>query len=163
MDDRISDLLEIVREEIAVYGNLLEHTRQKTALLVQGRVEAILASNRAEEGFTIRLRALEMKLMSLCQDLGRSFRIPREEITLAKLAKSLEQPLALELQTQTALFQNLVKQVKSVSQRNRKLLQKSIQHSRDLLGIISNATGSYQQTGLFEAMPSIQPTFSQRA
>jgi predicted RNase H-like nuclease (RuvC/YqgF family) len=163
MDNRISDLLGIVREEISLYRDLIEHTRRKTALLVKGRVEAILESNKSEESYNIKLRKLESEMVRLCSELAESFRIPREEFTLMKLADNLEQSIALEIRTQTALFRNIVKQLKSVSQRNMRLIEKSIHYSRGLLALISNASGSYHQTGLFEPIPSIQPTFSQRA
>ena len=163
MSDPISDLLGIVREEINLYRDLVEHARRKTALLVQGSAEAILESNRIEETFNSKLRALEMEMTRICRDLGRAFRIPREELTLMKLADHLEQSLALEIRSQTALFRNIVKQLKSVSQRNMRLIEKSIHYSRGLLALIANASGSYRPNGLFEQIPSIQPTFSQRA
>jgi hypothetical protein len=163
MDDRISGLLRIVREEVDLYRNLIDHARRKTALLVKGRVEAILESNRTEELYSARLRALEMEMGRLCQDLGRSFRIPREELTLMKLADNFEQSLALEIKTQTTLFRNIVKQLKSINQRNMRLIERSIHYSRGVLALISNASGSYRHTGLFEPIPSIQPTFSQKA
>jgi hypothetical protein len=163
MDDRISDLLGIIREEIKLYRDLIEHARRKTALLVQGRVEAILESNKSEEAFNSQLRSLESEMAHLCRELAQSFRIPREEFTLMRLAESLEQSLALEIRNQTTLFRNMVNQLKSVSQRNIRLIERSIHYSRGLLAMISNASGSYQQTGLFEPIPTIQPTFSERA
>jgi hypothetical protein len=163
MDDRISDLLRIIRDEISLYRELVEHARNKTAWLVQGRVEAILESNRIEETFNGRLRALESEMIRICRELSRSFRIPPEEFTLMKLSENLEQSLALEIRNQTTLFRNIVKQLKSISQRNRRLVEKSLHYSRGLLALISNMRGSYQQTGLFESVPSVPPTFSQRA
>jgi hypothetical protein len=163
MDDRISDLLKIVQEEIRLYRDLIEHERRKTALLVQGRVEAILDSNRVDEMHNARLRALEMEMIHLCQDLCRSLQIPREEFTLLKLADCLDPSLALEIKEQIMLFRNIVEQLKSVSRSNIRLIEKSIHYSRGLLALISNALGSYQNTGLFDPIPSVQPTYSQRA
>jgi flagellar biosynthesis/type III secretory pathway chaperone len=163
MHDPVSDLLRIVREEINLYRDLVEHARRKTALLVQGSVDAILESNKIEESFNSKLRALEMEMARLCQELSRTFQIPREEFTLMKLAESIEQPFALEIRSQTTLFRNIVRQLKSVNQRNRTLIEKSLHYSRGLLAIFFNASGSYRQNGMFEQIPSIQPTFSQRA
>jgi hypothetical protein len=163
MDNGISDLLRIVREEISLYRELMEHARQKTALLIQGSVEAILESNKIEEMFSARLRTLEMEMASLCSDLGKAFGIPREEFTLMKLADSLEQSLAMEIKSQTALFRNIVRQLKAVNQRNRKLIERSICYSEGLLALFSNATSSYKPSGLFEPIPKVQPTFSQSA
>ena len=163
MSDPISDLLGIIREEINLYRDLVEHARRKTALLVQGSVDAILESNKIEEAFNSKLRALEMEMKRLCGDLSQAFRIPCEEFTLMKLADSLEQSIALEIRSQATLFRNLVKQLKSISQRNMRLVEKSVHFSRSLLALFSNATGSYHQNGLFEQVPSIQPTFSQQA
>ena len=163
MNDKISDLLRIVREEIDLYRDLMEHARRKTALLVQGRVDAILESNKVEEMFSARLRTLEAEMVILCSDLGQAFGIPRKEITLMKLADSLEQSLALEVRSQSALFRNIVKQLKSINQRNVRLIEKSVRYSEGIMALFSNATSSYQPTGLFESIPKIQPTFSQRA
>ena len=162
MSGPISDLLGIIREEINLYRDLVEHARRKTALLVQGGVEAILECNKVEETFNSKLRELEMEMKRLCCDLSEAFRIPREEFTLMKLADRLEQSIALELRSQTTLFRNIVRQLKSVNQRNMRLIEKSIQFSRSLLTVFFNVRGSYQQNGLFEQVPSIQPTFSQR-
>ncbi len=161
MSDQISDLLGIVRDEIRLYRDLIEHARQKTALLMQGRVEAILESNKTEEEFNAKLRALESEMARLCRDLSRTFGIPRGEFTLMKLAQNLEQSIALELQSQTALFRNIVKQLKTVNQRNMRLIEQSIRYSGAILSLISNARGSYKPTGLFETISDIQPKFSQ--
>jgi hypothetical protein len=163
MDRMISELLGVIREEIDAYRDLIEHARRKTALLAQGRVEAILESNRAEETYNVRLRSLESEMARLCRDLCKNFGIPREEFTLTKLADRLEQSLALEIKSQTTLFKNIVKQLKSVTKRNMQLIEKSVHYSQGLLDLFSNATSSYQQTGSFKPVPSIPPTFSQRA
>ena len=163
MTDPISDLLGIAREEIVLYRDLVEHARRKTALLVQGSVEAILESDKIEEAFNSKLRLLEKEMKRLCYDLGRSFRIPREEFTLMKLADNLEPSIALEIRAQATLFRNIVRQLKSVNQRNRKLIEKSIHCSQGLLALISSVSGTYRPNGLFGQIPSIRPTFSQRA
>lgn len=159
----ISDLLGILRQETCLYRDLLEHARQKTALLIQGHVEAIQDSNKVEEMINARIRLLETEMACICRDLGQAFRIPRGEFTLMKLADNLEQSLACEVKSEAAIFRTIVKQLKSVNQRNRRLIDKSVRYSEGLLALISNATSSYQPTGLFESIPKMQPTFSQRA
>jgi len=163
MNDRIPDLLGVIREEINLYRDLVEHARRKTALLVQGRVEAILESNKIDEMFSAKLLAFETEMADICFDLSQAFHIPRKEFTLMKLADSLEQSLAHEIKSQTALFRNIVNQLKAVNQRNVKLIERSLRYSEGLLALFSNATSSYQPTGLFEPIPNLQPTFSQRA
>jgi len=163
MEDPVSDLLGIIREEITLYRDLVEHERRKTALLVQGGIDAILEGNKIEEAFSSRLRNLEMERARLCQQLGQALRISREEFTLMKLANKVEPSIAPEIRSQADHFRNLVRQLKTVSRRNGKLIEKSLRFSKGLLGIFCSASGSYRQNGLFEQIPSIQPTFSQRA
>jgi hypothetical protein len=163
MNDPISDLLGVIREEISLYRDLVEHVRRKTALLVNGSIEAILESNKVEETCNSRLQVLEAEMKRLCFDLSHAFRIPREEFTLMKLADNLEQSLATEIRSQATLFRNIVKQLKSISQRNAQLIEKSIHYSRGLLALIANASGSYHPDGLFGQVPTIRPTYSQRA
>ena len=103
------------------------------------------------------------ELARLCRDLGAAFGIPREEFTLMRLTQNLEQPLALEILTQVGLFQKIVKQLKSVNQRNMRLAEHSMRYSAGILALISNARGSYRPTGSFEPIPNVQPKFSQSA
>ena len=117
---------------LGVGRDLVEHARQKTALLVQGSVEAILENNKIEETFISRLRIMEREKRRLCLDLGRAFRIPREEFTLMKLADHLDPSFALELREQAALFRNLVHQLKSVSRRNMRLIENSMHMTHNL-------------------------------
>lgn len=163
MTDPVSDLLGTIREEINLYREIVENARHKTALLVQGNLDAILESNKIEETFNSSSRILQLERKRLCDDLSRIFRIPCEEFTLVKLADHLEESLAQELRSQANLFSDILKQLKLISRRNMKLAEKSIQYSRGLLELISNASGAYRPNGLFEQIPSIQPSFSQRA
>jgi len=163
MSDQISELLGIVRDEIRLCSDLMEQARLKTALLKQGRVEAILDANKTEEAFHGKFRALESEMMRLSRDLSHAFRIPRAEFTLMKLAQSLEPSLSLELQSQTALLRNVVKQLKAANRRNMRLMEQSMRFSDGMLALISNARGSYKPTGLFEPIRRIQPKFSQSA
>jgi len=161
MGDQILELLEIVRNEIGLYRDLLEHARQKTALLAQGRLDALRESNKTDEVFNAKLRGLESEMARLCRDLRDALRIPHEGFTLVKLTQYLEPSLALELLAQADLFRNIVKRLKSVNQRNLRLMGHSLRYSAAMLALISNARGSYKPTGLFEPIPNIQPKYSQ--
>ncbi|MCK7492387.1 MAG: hypothetical protein MZW92_12870 [Comamonadaceae bacterium] len=46
MDHYLSELLGLIREEIRIYRDLIEHARRKTSLLIVGSVQAILDSNK---------------------------------------------------------------------------------------------------------------------
>jgi hypothetical protein len=163
MEDRISDLLGIVRDEIQLYRDLLAHAQKKTNLLVQGCADAILESNKIDETFVCQLKAMKAKRLSLCNDLILAFGIPREGFTLAKLAERLENPHALEIRAQIQLFQNVVKQLEYFDIRNQKLTEQALNYSKRMMAAIANALGAYQPSGVFERIPAIQPTFSQRA
>ena len=65
MESRVSELLGLIREEISLYRDLIEHARRKTSLLVQGSVQAILESNKIEETFNLKLRMLEGEVRGL--------------------------------------------------------------------------------------------------
>jgi hypothetical protein len=163
METRISELLKLIREEISLYRDLIEHSRRKTALLVQGSVTALLESNKAEETFNIKLRMLEEEMRRLCLEFAQTLSVPREEFTLLKLAEGFEPPVAQEIRSLTNLFRNLVDQLKSVNQRNMRLVESSMRYSRGLLDFLANATSSYQMTGMFRPFPAVQTTISHRA
>lgn len=162
MEKHLAALLGVIREEIEVYRGLIEHARRKTALLIRGSAEEILESNKIEETFNIKLRILETEMTRLCRDLAQVFNIPCAEFTLLKLAEGTEPAVTAEIRSQTNVFRNLLDQLKVVNQRNRKLVESSMRYSRGLLDLISNATGSYQGTGLFVPLPAVRTTISHR-
>jgi hypothetical protein len=163
MDNLVSALLGIIRDEIVIYRDLVEHARRKTALLVHGSTEELLESNKVEETFNIKLRILEAEMLRLCSGLSQKLGIPCREFTLLKLAEGTDPAIAEEIRCQTSLFKNLIDQLKSVNQRNRKLIESSTRYSRGLLDMISNATSSYQGSGLFMPFPAVHSTISHRA
>ena len=163
MDKLLADVLRILREEIELYRNLAEHARQKTALLVSGRVDAILESNKTDETYNLKLRILEDELSRLCGELSRAFEIPCEEFTLLRLADGVSQSIAAEIKAQTNLFKNIIAELKSINHRNTMLIESSVRYSRGLLDFLYSASGSYQQNGMFRPMASLQTTVSRRA
>ncbi len=163
MTDQVSDLLGTVREEILLYRELVEHARRKTSLLAQGGLEAILDSNKTDEALNARLRMLAQQMTRLCSDLGRIFRIRREEVTLMKLADRLEPSFALELRALAVVFRDLAKQLKSISRNNARFMETSLRYSRGLLTLLGNASGAYQPSGTFERLPAVHSTFSRQA
>lgn len=163
MDEQIAALLKIIKEEIALYRDLILHAREKTALLVRGSLEAILESNKTDETFNIQLRMLEDEMARLCQQLCQTLHMAREEFTLLKLADGAEQSVAAEIRAQTLLFKNLVEQLKGINQRNRKLVENSLHFSRGLLDFISNATSSYERNGMFKPYSAATSTISNKA
>jgi hypothetical protein len=163
MDEQIAALMNVVRQEIALYRDLIEHARKKTAILVRGSLEAILESNKVDETFNVKLRLLEEEVARLCQSLCQVLQMRRDEFTLLKLAEGLDQPVAAEIRSQSNLFRNLVEQLKSVNQRNRRLAEGSIHFSQGLLDCIANTTSSYQCTGMFRPYSAVSGTISNKA
>jgi hypothetical protein len=168
MDEWVSRLLEIVRDEVEVYQNLLEHERRKTLLLARGQVEKLLECNKSEEDELLRLRELDAERSRLCGDLGHELRIPREELTLARLAGHLAEQGeserdSQELRSAGALLGDVVRRLGDIGARNRRLIDRVQQRADGLLAIFAGAVGSYQPDGTFEAAAAVHPTFSQNA
>jgi hypothetical protein len=163
MNEQVAALMNLVREEIALYRDLIDHARRKTALLIRGPLEAILESNKIDDTFNVKLRMLENEVGRLCQQLSSTLHITGEEFTLLKLADGLEPSVASEIRSQTLLFKNLVEQLKGINQRNRRLVESSLHYSRGLLDFIANATSSYQRNGMFRPYSAAHNTISSKA
>jgi hypothetical protein len=162
MEQPVLELLRIIREEVGLYRDLIEHARRKTALLVHGSVTAILESNKVEETFNTKLRTLEDEMARLCRELSKVCGLSGEAFTLLKLAEGLDQPLADEIKRETGLFRNLIDQLKAVNQRNMRLIENSVRYSRGLLDFLAGASCPYQATGVFRPYPAVQTTISDR-
>lgn len=163
MDELVTAVLRIVKEEIDLYRELTTHARAKTALLVRGRLDAILESNRVDESFNLKLRTLEDEMSRLTIQICRMLQIPREKFTLLGLAERSDPSTAEEIRSLATLFRNLISQLKKVNQRNMRLIESSLHISRGLIDFVSNATSSYQESGLLKPYSGSQSTMSSRA
>jgi len=163
MEDMIAAIVKVLRAEIDLYRELVSHAREKTAVLVRGSLGAILDSSKGDETFNLKLRLLEDEMTRLIGETCRMLHMPREEFTLLKLADSADPLVADEIRSLVTLFRHLVEQLKRVNQRNMKLIESSLHFSRGLIDFISNATSSYQSTGLIKPYSALQPTISSRA
>jgi len=163
MDELIAAMVKVVRDEVDIYRALIFHAREKTSLLVRGRLAAILESNKIDESFNLKLRLLEDEMARLTARACQGLQIPREEFTLLKLAESAEPTVAEEIRSLATLFKNLVDQLKKVNQRNMRLIESSLHFSRGLIDFISGATSSYQKTGLLKPYSVVRGSISSRA
>jgi len=162
MKEQIPELLGILRDEISLYRGLLDCEERKTVLLTDGQVEELLECSKNEEDGIVRLQELEAKRLRICEELCKKLQIPREEFTLARLAKFLDEP-TIELDESAAILRGVVQHVQVVGTRNRNLIEKPLRYVEGMLTIFSNAAGPYQPNGTFNAEASVQPTFSQNA
>ena len=161
MNERIPELLGILRDEIRFYQELLECEERKTTLLADGRVEELEECNKTAENSATRLQELGAKRMSICGKFCEEHNIPQEEFTLARLAELLDNPH--ELNETAALLRDVVQRVQTAGARNSDLIKKPLYYAEGMLSIFSNATGPYQPNGTFNAEASVLPTFSQNA
>ncbi|MFH1573522.1 MAG: hypothetical protein ABIG68_06030, partial [Acidobacteriota bacterium] len=90
MDDPVAAIVKVVKEEIDLYRALIGHAREKTALLVRGKLGAILDSSKADETFNLRLRLLEDEMSRLIDQVCPRLQITRQEFTLLRLAEEAE-------------------------------------------------------------------------
>ena len=161
MKEHLPELLEIIRDEISFYRDLLECEQRKTTLLATGQLEELIECNKAEEDSIIRLHELEEKRLRLCEKFCEELQITREEFTLAHLAEFFDNPQ--EFDESAMLLRNVVQSVQVVGAHNRDLIEKPLRHVEGMLTIFSNAVGPYQPDGTFSAGASVYPTFSQNA
>ncbi|MDR1726314.1 MAG: flagellar protein FlgN [Acidobacteriota bacterium] len=168
MDERISELLGMVRDEVEACEGILAQERRKTLALARRRAEELLECAKSGEERLARLHGLESGRSRLCGELGRELRIPEGELTLARLAESLavrgaDAETVRELRATAAALGDAVRRMGLASARNRRLMERMRQHADGMLAVLAGASGAYQPNGMFEAAVAVPPTFSQNA
>ena len=164
MDERISELLKIIQDEIVVCQKLLEHEREKTLQLSHIRGEDLLECNRSEEDDLVHLQKLEAKRSRLCVDLMKAFRIPHIEFTMKNLAEHVEDiRSSRELHDAAALLGDILQRLTNIGSRNQRLNDRTQQYAEGMLMIFANTASLYHPNGIFETAASVRPTFSQNA
>jgi hypothetical protein len=162
MTDQISELLRMLRQESELCLELIEQEKRKTSMLIKGDLEAIIESNGIEEDLNSKLRGIGQMMSKACCDLSAAYGMAPEEVTLMKLAVVVDPSSASKIRVHSTEFKNLLKQLKEINRRNKQLIERSANCIQGLLTLISNASGSYQPTGTFNAVCAAHPTFSRQ-
>lgn len=138
----IKKLIDVLNKESSIYEGILKLSRQKTDVIVQGKVNELEGITRAEQTMILQLGKLEEERETLVSEYAEQLGIKPEDITVSELEKLLPKEQSKELKTCSNKMTGLINDLRDANGMNSKLIKNSLDYIDFSVNVLSNAGSS---------------------
>lgn len=149
-NQKVNELIGIIAEQAGIYNDILKISRDKTDIIVKGKVNDLDNITKLEQSLVIRLGKLEAKREELVREISMEFDINPEEVTVSDIAERLDGKQAEKLMECKDSLALSLKELRETNELNSKLIKNSldfINFSINLYSSISTGDNNYGKTG----------------
>jgi flagellar biosynthesis/type III secretory pathway chaperone len=140
VDTFLSELIDVLNQEIALHKELLSFLQKDGELLIDLSAEKIFENNKKKETCTLKIKMLEESRSSLVDKLSLQYSIPSPELTLSRIVSLAEEPYHSALDAARSILASLVKSMKEVNQSNCLIVKDSLNYFKQSLDFLSGAS-----------------------
>ena len=137
----INDLIDILEKELKIYEDILEISKNKTDIIVKGKVKELENITELEQSFIAQIGKLEAAREDLvdkiCSDIGKD---SSKNITVTELMGYIEASQAERLNSYKENMVSLLKEIKDKNDLNAKLIKSSMDYIDFSINIMSNVS-----------------------
>lgn len=126
MNDYIKDLIQILKEEISVYHQVLEVLRQEKTSLVHLVIDEIYSTANEKELLAVRIKSLEEARKVVLEKISVQIGINKEVLTISFLATLFDEPESSQLLSFKNVLLGLINEVTALNAENNIYLENSI-------------------------------------
>ncbi len=135
----IKKLIDILNKEAAIYEGILKLSKEKTDVIVKGKVTELEGITRAEQAMILQLGKLEEERETLVGELAGQLGKKPEEITVSELEKVLPEDQSKELKECSSKMTGLINEVRDTNGVNSRLIRNSLDYIDFSINILSSA------------------------
>jgi len=138
----IKKLIDILNKESTIYEGILKLSKEKTDVIVKGKVTELEGITRAEQTMILQLGKLEEEREALVGQLAGQLGVKPEDITVSELEKILPKEQSKELNDCSKKMTGLINGLRDTNGMNAKLIKNSLDYIDFSVNILSNAGSS---------------------
>lgn len=142
MDNLIKKLTNVLEEEADIYNKVLETSKDKTAIIVEGKVSDLEKIVKLEQTFIMQLSRLESHREELITKISEIEGINQEDITISGLIKTANEEQKEALKKVQDRIVNAIEGLKNANALNSRLIKNSLDYINFSLGMFTNIEGS---------------------
>lgn len=150
MDALVTELGELLSQEIALHKHLLTLLHQEKEFLISLSTEEILRNTKTKETCVLKIKMLEEARSVLLHQLSQHLGVPQAELTLSKIVSLLEEPHRSTLDATRSTLTSLIKSIQEANQHNGLVVKDALHYckrSLDFLYSSSAASPTYVHGG----------------
>jgi len=146
----IDKLIDILEQENRIYSDILNISKNKTDIIVKGKVSDLENIVKLEQSYVIRIDKLENERQETVEKLARELELDEEDINISGIIKKLDQENAQRLNACRESIMNTLEELKSLNELNSKLIKNSLEYidfSINLLASADSPVNNYSNSG----------------
>lgn len=149
---KISELLEILEKEANVYSDILDISKNKTNVVVEGKVAELESIVKLEQSLIMKLRKLEDHREKLIGSISAEIGAHPSKMTVSELANLLGSEQSERLKNAQNSLKGTIDRLQNTNELNSRLINNSLEYiefSINLLtaaGALNNSYGSNGRT-----------------
>ncbi|GAE87773.1 flagellar protein FlgN [Acetivibrio straminisolvens] len=151
MDNRlINDLMDILLQESKIYEDILEISKNKTDVIVKGKVNELESITNLEQSLIFKIAKLEESRENLVSEISGILGINSSDITISELEKHVDQKQAERLKEYKEHMSSIIAEIKDINEINSRLIKNSIDFIDFSINILAGANSegnNYSKAG----------------
>lgn len=127
MNELLKELIDILNKELKIYNELLKLSKDKTDIIIKGKVSELENIVKNEQTLILKLGGMENKREGIIEGIAGKLDISSMELNISELVKKIEPSKAFELKQYQANFTGLLSELKEINDLNSKLVKNSLE------------------------------------
>lgn len=147
----LSELLKILDQEAEIYSSLLELSKNKTRIIVEGKVAELENIVKVEQSLVLQLGRLDARREDVVEKLAGELGTEPSKLNMTALLEKVGDNQAEELRKYQKHMTDIIKELKNANELNFKLIKNAldfIDFSINMLTGNNNAGNNYESTGM---------------
>lgn len=144
---KIHELIQVLEHENRVYDDILKISKNKTNVIVKGKVSDLESIVKLEQSLVMQIGRLETMRENLIGGLSQELNIEPFELTLSDLIKYVKDDQLKKLKSCQESMTHTIIELKDANELNSKLIRNSLDFIEFSINLISNADAGINNYG----------------
>jgi flagellar biosynthesis/type III secretory pathway chaperone len=148
LDCLINELISVLEQEIGLYEEILKVSKDKTSIIVEGKVNELEEIVKAEHALILRVSKVENQREILINKISKVINRNPDEINLTILIENTNEIHGAKLKEQQQMLGSYMKELGSVNELNSQLIKSSLEYINFSLNLFANAGSQDNNYGI---------------
>lgn len=141
MSECTKELLEIIDKQMKIYNDLLALSRNKSKVIIEGKVKELDNITKIEQGMIVEIGKLENNRIEVSSNVFRELGL-QPTSTMADIADSLESDMKNKFTSVREQIAKVLEELSSVNKHNGKLIMQSLEYIEFNINMVSGASAN---------------------
>ncbi|WHH61521.1 flagellar protein FlgN [Petroclostridium sp. X23] len=142
MEDMIKELFDILEQQERVYGKILKLSKDKTELVVSGKVTELENVVKLEQALVMQVGRLEQLRGTIAEHLAEKLNLGKQDITISTLMGYMDEVQQKKLKSFEQRMLEILEELKDTNQLNAKLIKQSLEYIEFSMNVIAGTSAA---------------------